>query len=118
MKSSDIKPWSQLDEELEEREAAAGDVTGTPGDDLQSLRRAGHTVVSARFSAKLATLPITPYWAFPPLLAAAGWMVYGVFRAAGQGNGIPIAHALGLLALILAGGGLLAMALHARKAAL
>jgi two-component system, OmpR family, phosphate regulon sensor histidine kinase PhoR len=118
MTQGDIKPWSQLDEESEEQEGEAENTASRLRADARGVRGGCGPAVSPRLGAKIAVLRITPYWAFAPLAAAAAWTVYGLVRPAGPGTSLAIAHALGLLFLILAGSGLLIAALHARKAAL
>ncbi|HVP11661.1 MAG TPA: ATP-binding protein [Phycisphaerae bacterium] len=117
MTQGNIKPWSQIDDEPDEREAA-GRPTAALHDAVADVRRGRANAFSPGLGGKIAWLRITPYWALPPLAAAFAWIGYGMLRSAGQGTGLAVGHAIGALALILAGGGVLVAAMYARKAAL
>ena len=114
----DVKPWSQLDDGADELEETQGCVGDRLRDDVAGVTDGMNTVFSPTLGRKIASLRITPLWAFPPLAAAAAWIICDMVMVAGRGTGVPIGHAFGLLALILGGGGLLLAALYARKAAL
>jgi two-component system, OmpR family, phosphate regulon sensor histidine kinase PhoR len=118
MRQVDVKPWSQLDDDADEREEAGAGIADRPRADVEDVAGGMHAAFSPTLGCKIASLRITPWWAFPPLAVAAAWMIYDMLSMAGSGTGIPIRHAIGMLGLILAGGGLLIAALYARKAAL
>ncbi|MFH1417112.1 MAG: ATP-binding protein [Planctomycetota bacterium] len=117
MKTPDIKPWSQLDNELEEH----GGVSGVPRDSgaggADGLCPSGDTVSSSSGVVK-SYMKIDPRWALGPLAASFVWTAWEVVRSLGEDGGIPAVRALGILAFLAAAAMLLVLSIAARKQAM
>jgi two-component system phosphate regulon sensor histidine kinase PhoR len=125
MTQDQITPWSQLDDELDECEDTTASSTEEPGrgrpgslahGDVDSVPwPSGPASASRRW---WQSMNVAPHWALAPLALAAAWLAWGAISSAGGGAVISAWHALGILALILAAGAMLLIALIIRRNAL
>ncbi len=117
MKRPDIKPWSQLDEELEEHGGASNSSRGSFAHDADEHGPLRDGVQSPRGVVRSFT-KVDPRWALGPLGASIVWIVWEVVRSIGGDGGIPVVRALGILALLAAAGAMLVLSITARKHAI
>ncbi len=117
MKKPDIKPWSQLDDELEDH----GELSGSPRSSFAGGSDERHpsrdAVPSSRGIVRSFT-KVDPRWALGPLAASIVWIVWEVVRSLGGDGGIPVVRALGILALLTTAGTMLVLSIAARKNAI
>jgi two-component system phosphate regulon sensor histidine kinase PhoR len=115
MKQGNLKPWSQLDDESEERA-----VPDSPSVDglAQQDADADSTTARPRFASGVDFVwrRVTPQWALAPFAIASLWLL-GALIAAGERSGVSITSAIGILSLSLLGCGLLQAGVLARRAA-
>lgn len=118
MTQSPIAPWSQLDEEVEVREAAATSLKECPQvDDFPSSSPwLPDSLPDGAIARRI--LAAAPWWTLVPLAVAAVWLAIDVISAGIKGTDVSTAHAVGILALILVGGSLLFASRNAQHTAL
>ncbi len=116
MSRSDIKPWSQLEDDCVESEQSS-DALG--GDRRLTADDRAAPLGASRVRAPVNTLSrkITIHWAFVPLGAAAVWAAWLAVRFLG-GETTAGVHVLGILAMVLLVGVVLLLVLRERRAAL
>lgn len=110
MTQTDIKPWSQVDDELEEFDGACTPKkNGAESVERAAARRSRGTKTSGR-------LGFMPHWLFVPLGAAAAWTSFAAFL--GGDDALPLKHFLGIILCLATAAVILLLIIRSRKAAM
>ncbi len=117
MTEGHLTPWSQLDDEAEERrEVGATSIASQGRGDVSGQHRTPEGGSPAKRSKRLAN--VSPNWALAPLAAAGAWVIWGAVSGASGGTAFSTWQALCVFALILSAAALLFVSRAARKAAI
>lgn len=118
MKRGDIKPWSQLDDDVDELGVAVAGLNEARRTTTEQQSVATGPTPSSKLIGRMGWLKVTPTWALAPLALAAVWILYGIFRPLSEPAAFATGQAVGILSLILAAAATLAAATYLRRAAL
>ncbi|MCG8406518.1 MAG: cell wall metabolism sensor histidine kinase WalK [Phycisphaerales bacterium] len=118
MSDSTLKPWSQVDDDVEENGAGAI----TPESGLEPVRKTKTARANRSFSKVgtpwLGDLKVTPQWAFVPMGLAMIWLLWKVVFPSPGAESLPLFHGLGIAGMILISAGVLILAKISRRTAI
>ena len=106
MTKAPITPWSQLDDDLDDRPDAAAHGAGAPAK-VGAADRSWDGEASAVSPIRRWLLGIDPYWALIPLTGAVVWLAWVTARMAAGKTPPSWLHLLGVLGVILGAGAML-----------
>ena len=115
MTKMSVAPWSQLDDELDERQDAAGAAHYALSPDGVSEPSSWATE-SGLASIGRPVLNVSPYWALVPLAGSIVWLIYGAVCGWRGQNGLSFTAVLGVLGLAIAAGVVLLISRAVRQA--
>lgn len=108
-------PWSQMEDDLDERQAGGSAAPAGAGDAPDAD---WSDDPASPLRCRSSALQVNAQWSFFPLGGAVAWLAWSLVSRQGGAPGLSLGAALGILLLLLATGGLLVGARLTRRAAI